>query len=163
MEAGRITPSKTSLLMEEDIMILHKKQEQMLRNLTTEYVSCKALAREMLTFIVLDCDISEFEANPAFQDCMTDKAEFIKQVITPTFKGFYELYESEFEPSIRYYLGRDNKFYDELFCEVDLKTVKQTLGTTKAALLKMSIDSTMETKMGEVDFLDDWENLPLTF
>ena len=121
----------------------------------------RSLAREMLTVRSLGLEADDFEQDDTYRECFEDDQEFIKQVVTNEFKGFFELYEDDFEPSYRVLLGIDNKFYDECYCEVPLKEVKNTLKTTKGVLTKMRINEYIETSAGDIEFLNDWENLSL--
>ena len=144
--------------------MLRTEQQKMIKNsIATDFEKQYSfkLAREMLTVIALNLTADTFETDEEYDRCVTEKRYYINRVIRKYFKCFYELYENEFEPSARFYLGKDNKFYDKYYCEVPLKTVKQVLGTNKGNLLKMKINTTLETSNGEVDCLDDWENLSL--
>ena len=67
----------------------------------------RGLAREMLTVRSLDLEADDFEQDDNYRECFEDDQEFIEQVLTNEFKGFFELYEDEYEPIYRVLLGID--------------------------------------------------------
>lgn len=144
--------------------MLRTEQQEIIKNYrkTNDYEFALKLAREMLIVRHLGLEAENFEEDEDYNLYQTNNDYYIEDILKKEFIKFYELYDEGGNDILdRFYLGKDNKFYDQYFCEVPLKNVKKILGANKGDLLKMKIDTTIETKTGEVDCLNDWENLSL--